>query len=494
MKEALHLTQEQKLQQRLSPQQVQFVRLLEMNRLEVENEVRHEVLDNPAIELTEKDGDDYSESNDENAAAETDEIKPEEAQANGTDDPNADPDDDPGDIPDYRLRVANSSPDDKTFEPMATTEQTLIDRLTEQINEHDLSPVQQKIADYIIGNIDSNGYLTRSVSAISDDMIFQDGIDVTEADVNDVLQMIRELDPPGIGATDLRDCLLLQLERLPGTAENLHAYTIIDRYFPEFSKKHFDKIMASMKLPTEDFRNALDAIRALNPKPGSAYGSAEAAKAQHIIPDFNVEVDGDTITLTLLNNIPELQIEESFQAMYDNLSTTRPRNRNEEEAGRFVKDKYESAAAFIKMLRQRQETLFSTMRTIVEWQKQFFLTEDESQLRPMVLKDIATITGYDISVVSRATSGKYVMTQGGVYPLKFFFNEGVRHESGEDVSSREIQAFLKQSIENENKKKPLSDELLCKQLNEKGYEIARRTVAKYREKLGIPVARLRKEL
>ena len=205
-------------------------------------------------------------------------------------------------------------------------------------------------------------------------------------------------------------------------------------------------------------------------------------------------MDVDNITLTLLNNIPELQIEESFQTMYDDISVKRVRNRSEEEANRFVKDKYESAATFIKMLKQRQVTLFSIMRAILERQKQFFLTEDESLLRPMVLKDIASDTGYDLSVVSRATSGKYVMTQGGIYPLKFFFNEGIRHESGEDVSSREIQSALKEIIEGEDKKKPYSDEVLCTLLNKRGYEIARRTIAKYRERMGFPVARLRKEL
>ena len=306
--------------------------------------------------------------------------------------------------------------------------------------------------------------------------------------------MIRDLDPAGIGAKDLRDCLLLQLERLPGSDDNLLAYKIIDCYFPEFSKKHYDRIITALKTDKEGFRRALEVILSLNPKPGSLYGGGDNSKAQHIIPDFSVEVDGDNITLTLLNNIPELQIEESFQAMYDDISVKRVRNRSEEEANRFVKDKYESAATFIKMLKQRQVTLFSIMRAILERQKQFFLTEDESLLRPMVLKDIASDTGYDLSVVSRATSGKYVMTQGGIYPLKFFFNEGIRHESGEDVSSREIQSALKEIIEGEDKKKPYSDEVLCTLLKKRGYEIARRTIAKYRERMGFPVARLRKEL
>ena len=493
MKETLHLTQEQKLQQRLSPQQVQFVRLLEMNRVEMEDEVRHEVLDNPAIQVSDSDEsgqhDDFNESgNDNEDDGSANEIKPDPDMRDNDDD------DDNDDIPAYRLNISNHSADDKAYEPVATSENSLIDYLTEQINEQDLTENQRKIADYIIGNIDSNGYLTRSVSAISDDLIFQTDLNVSEDEISTVLQMIRELDPAGVGAVDLRDCLLLQLERLSGSADNMAAYDIIDKYFVEFSKKHYDKIISAMKISAEDFRRALDIIRALNPKPGSLYGSADNAKAQHIIPDFSVEIDGDTITLTLLNNIPDLQIEESFQAMYDSLSTKKPRNRNEEEANRFVKDKYESASAFIAMLRQRQTTLFNTMRAIVDRQKDFFLTEDESTLRPMVLKDIAADTGYDISVISRATSGKYVMTQGGIYPLKFFFNEGMRRDSGEDVSTREIQSALKQLIEKEDKNKPYSDEQLCALLKEKGYEIARRTIAKYRERLGFPVARLRKEL
>ncbi len=493
MKETLHLTQEQKLQQRLSPQQVQFVRLLEMNRVEMEDEVRHEVLDNPAIQVSDNDEsgqhDDFNESgNDNEDDGSANEIKPDPDMRDNDDD------DDNDDIPAYRLNISNHSADDKAYEPVATSENSLIDYLTEQINEQNLTENQRKIADYIIGNIDSNGYLTRSVSAISDDLIFQTDLNVSEDEISTVLQMIRDLDPAGVGAVDLRDCLLLQLERLSGSADNMAAYDIIDKYFVEFSKKHYDKIISAMKISAEDFRRALDIIRALNPKPGSLYGSADNAKAQHIIPDFSVEIDGDTITLTLLNNIPDLQIEESFQAMYDSLSTKKPRNRNEEEANRFVKDKYESASAFIAMLRQRQTTLFNTMRAIVDRQKDFFLTEDESSLRPMVLKDIAADTGYDISVISRATSGKYVMTQGGIYPLKFFFNEGMRRDSGEDVSTREIQSSLKQLIEKEDKNKPYSDEQLCALLKEKGYEIARRTIAKYRERLGFPVARLRKEL
>ena len=418
-----------------------------------------------------------------------DDIAPDTTMARDADDP----EDDADDTPDYRLNISNHSADDKVLEPIITSESTLIDYLTEQINEHDLSEKQQQIADYIIGSIDDNGYLTRSVSAISDDLIFQEGLDVTDGEINTVLQAIRELDPAGGGGVRPARLSAAAAGTAAGNARKPTCLHGCRQIFHRIFKKHYDKIMAAMKLDKEEFRHVLEAIQALNPKPGSLYGGGENQKAQHIIPDFNVDVDGDTITLTLLNNVPDLQIEESFQAMYDNLPA-KPRNRNEEEANRFVKDKCESASVFIKMLKQRQQTLFSTMRAIVGWQKAFFLTEDESQLRPMVLKDIAAITGYDLSVISRATSGKYVMTPGGVYPLKFFFNEGMKHESGEDVSTREIQSALKDIIEHEDKKKPFSDEALCELLNKKGYEIARRTIAKYRERLGFPVARLRKEL
>lgn len=476
------MTQEQKLQQRLSPQQVQFVKMLEMNRAEMEDEVRHEIEDNPAIEavdsheaesLPTEDGRQFNETAEDMQRADY-----------SSDD----------EVPNYRLEVSNHSADDKVYDPVIVSGTSLSDYLTEQINERDLTSRQQRIADYVIGNIDDNGYLGRSLSAIADDIAFQTGSDVSEEEVNTVFQMVRDLDPPGVGATDLRDCLLLQLERMDGTPRNMRAYEIIDKYFTSFSKKHFDKIMSSMGLTEAEFKEAMGAIRSLNPKPGSLYDGGGNDTAQHITPDFNVEVEGDTVSLTLLNNIPELQIEDSFQVMYNKLASEKPSNRKQEEASTFVREKYESASAFIKMLRQRQETLFNTMRAIVEWQKEFFLTENEATLKPMVLKDIATITGYDISVISRATAGKYVITQRGIYPLKFFFNEGLRHESGEDVSSREIQALLKKAVAEENKQKPLSDEQLCTLLKAKGYEIARRTIAKYREKLGIPVARMRKEI
>lgn len=484
MQEKLSLSQQQKLQQRLSPLQVQYVHMLEMNRLELEDEVRHELDENPALEVVDAPANEQL-GNDEDGA----EFNESADEIQLADYRNED------DIPSYRLNISNSSADDNIQEAVVIAESSLIDYLTEQVCERELNEKEHLIAEYIIGNIDDNGYLQRTVSAITDDIVFQIGLDVTEADVDNVLQIVRDFDPAGVGATDLRDCLLLQLERRSATDINMLAYKVIDSFFDEFSKKHYDKIASALNVSQDELKDIFDEIRTLNPKPGSALtGIADDSHSQQIIPDFSVDIDGNMLQLTLLNNIPELQIEESFSTMYADNVARKPSNRNEEEAATFVKQKYESASGFIKILSQRQDTLFKTMKAILARQKDFFLTGDESALRPMVLKDIADVTGFDVSVISRSTSNKYVVTQWGVYALKFFFNEGLQHESGEEVSSREIQSILKSVITEENKNKPYSDEQLCAILQRKGYEIARRTVAKYREKLLIPVARLRKEI
>lgn len=478
------LTQEQKLSQRLSPLQLQLVPLLQMSGAEIEEEVRREIDDNPALEVSEDqsvpslDKDEEGETFNESA----DDIQ----QADYRDE---------DDIPYYRTNISNRSADDDMPNAIVISENSLVDYLMEQIRERDLTEAQELIAEYIIGNIDDNGYLLRSIVSITDDIVFQTGNDVPEEEVDNVLQVVRDLDPAGVGATDLRDCLLLQLERREGTSVNMLAYQVIDRYFDEFSKKHYDRIKSALSIDDSMLKEVIEEIRSLNPKPGNAItGIADDSHAQQIIPDFNVDVDGEEITLTLLNNIPELQIAESYSAIYDDMGKRKPSSRSEEEQMAAVKQKYEKASDFIKVLRQRQETLFRTMRSITMRQRDFFLTGDDTQIRPMILKDISHDTGYDMSVISRATMNKYVTTQWGVFPLKYFFNEGLQHESGEEVSSREIQTILKNVIDTENKRKPLSDEQLCAILQKKGYEIARRTVAKYREKLSIPVARLRKEI
>lgn len=478
------LAQEQKLTQRLSPLQLLLVPLLQMNRGEIEEEVRREMDDNPALEVSE---DPQTEVLNKDEDGEVFNETPEQMQ-------DADYKDE-DDIPYYRMNVSNRSADDEAPNAVVIAEGSLVDYLMQQIGERDLTDRQRIIAEYIIGNIDDNGYLQRKVSAITDDIVFQTGNDIDEHEVEEVLQVVRDLDPAGVGATDLRDCLLLQLERKKGDETHLLAYKVIDRYFDSFIKKHYDRIISTLGIDSEKMKKVVEAIRQLNPKPGNTVtGIADESRSQQIIPDFNVDVEGDTINLTLLNNIPDLQVSESYSLLYDKYSGKKPATRREEEEAADIKQKYEKASNFIKVLQQRQETLFKTMRAITLRQRDFFLTGDEMQLKPMILKDIADDTGYDVSVISRVTMNKYVTTQWGVYPLKFFFTEGLQHESGEEVSSREIQSIIKSVVDAEDKRRPLSDLRLCEILKEKGYEIARRTVAKYRERLSIPVARLRKEI
>lgn len=478
------LTQDLKQTQRLSPLQLQLVPILQMNALEIEEKVRSELDDNPALEVCEdvnneqlnkdEDGEDFNETAEDMQQADYR---------------------DEDDIPYYRTSISNRSADDETPNAIIISESSLVDYLMEQVHERNLNDIQLKIAEYIIGNIDDNGYLSRSIMAITDDLIFQVGLDVPEEDVEKVLKVIQELDPAGVGATDLQECLLLQLKRKTNNPVSKLSYRVIKELFDEFSKKHYDKIMSSLNINDDMMKSIIADIRTLTPKPGNAItGIADESHSQQIIPDFSVEVDGNNISLTLLNNIPELQIAESYSTIYNNFAKNKPTSRQDIETAAAVKVKYEKANDFIKVLRQRQETLFRTMKSITIRQREFFLTGDETKIRPMILKDIAEDTGYDLSVISRATVNKYVMTQWGVFPMKYFFNEGLQHESGEEVSSREILTILKTVIDEEDKSRPYSDERLCAILNEKGYEIARRTIAKYREKLSIPVARLRKEI
>ncbi len=478
------LTQEQKLAQRLSPLQLQLVPLLQMNSLEIEDKVRSELDDNPALEICEEpatnqldkdeDGETFSET--------SEDIQ----QADYRDE---------DDIPYYRTNISNRSADDEIPNAIIISESSLVDYLMEQIHERNMSETQLKIAEYIIGNIDDNGYLSRSLIAITDDLVFQTGLDVPEEDVKNVLDIVQDLEPAGVGAIDLQDCLLLQLKRKTNNSVSRLSYKVINELFDEFSKKHYDKIISALNIDDDTMKAIIADIRTLTPKPGNAItGIADESHAQQIIPDFNVEVEGENITLTLLNNIPELQIAESYSVVYNNIQKNKTSTSQSPDAIAAIKIKYEKANDFIKVLRKRQETLFRTMQSITTRQRDFFISGDETKIRPMILKDIAEDTGYDLSMISRATMNKYVSTQWGVFPIKYFFNEGLQHESGDEVSSREIITILKSVIDNENKSRPYSDEQLCSIMKKKGYEIARRTIAKYREKLSIPVARLRKEI
>ncbi len=474
MKESLKLTLSQKMQQRLSPLQIRFVRMLEMNGPEIEDEVRRELDDNPALEVA-----DYIDSPQE-----------EEFHVSAAEMQLADYRDE-DDIPSYRLEARNSSRDDVYYEPTAVAEEnSLGESLLAQLAETDMSDSDMLIAQYIVGNLDGNGYLTRKLRQILDDLAFNAGIETDMTHLRSIADRIRSLDPPGVCAFDLRDCLVLQLRRLAPTKARKLALEIVEHYFDLFSLKHFDRLTSLLGVNREELREAVEVIRSLNPKPGGQLGDSDAdSKSRHIIPDFNVEVDGNTVTLTLVNNIPELTIEKSFVSDGEEfMSDTTAKARREAEA--FIARKREDATEFIDLLRLRQETLYKVMAAIVRLQHDFFVSEDESRLHPMILKDVARETGYDLSVISRVTAGKYVATPWGVYPLKFFFNEKVGTD--EESSSREILAAIRQLIDGEDPEHPLSDDALMKMLSDRGYEIARRTVAKYRERLGIPVARLRK--
>ena len=481
MKESLSQSLEQRLQLRLSPMQMRLVRMLEMTEPEIEEEVRREVDDNPALEVV-----------DTPAAGE----EPTEAYGESAEQMQLADYRDEDDIPPYRLEANNRSADDVRFEPVAVAAgESLMESLMSQLAETDLSQRQLAIARYIVGNIDDNGYMTRTLPQIDDDLAIDAGIEVDMAEIKDIFARIRTLDPAGVGAYDLRDCLSLQLRRMPDSEAVRTAREIVDNYFDVFSLRHFDRLTSLLGISRESLREADEVIRSLDPKPASRFGESDADdRARHIVPDFYVEVDRkDRITVSMPGNLPELAIERSFDVDDEiSVADTGETSMRKREALSFISSKRRDASDFIELLRMRRVTLMKVMEAIARWQREFFLSEDESRLRPMVLKDIAGAIGMDISVVSRATAGKYVATQGGVYPLKFFFNERVSED--EDASSREILLALRVLIQEEAPSSPLSDDALTARLTEMGYNIARRTVAKYRERLGIPVARLRKKL
>lgn len=492
MDKSFQLTQEQKLQQRLTPLQVRYVRMLEMSGPEFEEEVRNAVDEMPALEAG---AGDESQADVDNSVTEdgsrfTESANDMQLADYGSED----------DIPDYlrrqMFRSSQGSPEDY-YEPVVTAgEDSLLDFLTKQLEEHDITDEERLVAQYIIGNLDDNGYLTRDILALADDIAFSEGRDISIETVRRVWGIVRELDPPGIGAVDLRDCLVLQLKRLPRTVDNLAALEMVRDYFDLFAKKHFQKIASAMGIDDRQMKDALAVIGRLNPKPASLLESTGGGSAMAVTPDFLVEADTEgNLSLTLLNRIPELSVEKSF-AVDTLLPQASTRSMN--AARMFLKQKRDEANDFIKIVGMRQKTLFMVMSAILKFQRQFFLTEDESRIKPMVLRELAAATGLDLSVVSRATQGKYVMTQHGIYPLKMFFNERRRKEVNEqddtDNTTPKIIAALKAVIEDEDKLHPLSDEQITAKLTAQGFDIARRTVAKYREKLGFPVGRLRKSL
>ena len=478
---------QQKLLQKLSPQQIQVIKLLEIPTLQLEQRIKKELEENPVLEL-EGEGEEPEEDN---------EIRDDADPNNDVDNDEFTFDDyyEDEEIPSYKLNTNNYSKDEVFVDIPFSVGTTFHEFLYEQLGMVKFTEEQQQLAEYVIGNIDDDGYLRRDLASICDDLAFNMNMEVSENELLVILKEIQQFDPPGVGSRDLRECLLIQLSK-KNRDENKIATLIVSDFFEEFTKKHYSKIQAKLELSDEDLKDAIDHILKLNPKPGSSYSNPLNKSNQHIVPDFILEIEEGEFNLSLnQRNVPDLKINETYLAMLRAMGENhKEKNKNNKEALQFVKEKLDSAKWFIDALQQRQTTLLLTMSEIINYQRDYFVDGDETKLRPMILKDIAERAKLDISTISRVSNSKYIQTHFGIYPLKYFFSEGLQKDDGEEVSTREIKKILQDCIGNEDKLKPLTDDKLAAILKKKTYNIARRTVAKYREQLGIPVARLRKEL
>lgn len=486
----LKLEQQQKLQQKLSPAQIQVIRMLELPTLEFEERIQQELEENPVLE--------EGSSKDEFQNEEDEYIESEGRNELENEDFNLDEYISDDEVPDYRLYANNYSKDDKQEDIPFSSGMTFHEYLISQLGLQNINEQEKQITEFIIGNIDEDGYLRRSVESITDDLAFQVGLEITDEEVAKLVRIIRHFDPPGVGAVSLQECLLMQLQRKEKQTEEIqYAIRILTDYFEEFSKKHYEKIKHKLALTEEQLKRVIAEIVKLNPKPGSAWsGNIYEKNMTALVPDFMVENHNGTLHLSLNNmHIPELRISREYSELLEDYSSNKAnRTREMKDAVTFVKQKIDSARWFIDAVKQRNETLLKTMTAIVDFQKDFFVEGDETYLKPMILKDIADMTGFDISTISRVSNSKYVQTEYGIFPLKFFFSESMTNDAGEEVSTREIKKILQEAIDAENKKRPLTDDQLKEVLKIQGYIIARRTVAKYREQLNIPVARLRKEV
>lgn len=479
---------QQKLLQKLSPQQIQMIKLLEVPAMQLEQRIKKELEENPALEEG-PDEDDVQGEEEEDVDFEQEERDQEEF---ALDDYLNDED-----IPDYRLQINNTSKDeDRRDEIPYASGSSFHENLSSQFHLRSDTEREDILGEYIIGNIDDDGYLRREVENMVDDLAFLQNIATYTDELYAILKIIQDLDPAGVGARDLRECLLLQLERKDQSVRSVAlARTVLSDYFEEFSRRHYEKIMSKLMISEEDMKGIVDEVLKLNPKPGGTVSDPYSKSAQHIIPDFILEQSDIGLELSLNNrNIPELKISRGYSEMLESYSRDKAAGKQNRDAIMFVKQKLDSAKWFIDAIRQRQNTLLLTMNAILAYQKEYFIEGDDTKLRPMILKDVAEMTGLDISTVSRVANSKYIQTHFGIYPLKFFFSEGMQTDSGDEVSTREIKRILQECLSNEDKRRPLTDEKLTEILQEKGYQIARRTVAKYREQLNIPVARMRKEI
>lgn len=473
---AINQKQVLSLQQKLSPQQIQMIKLLELPAVQLEQRIKQEIEDNIVLEEEER-------------SAEDEEQPPQQISFDEylRED----------DTPSYKSRINNFSKDDKQRPVYLTEGRSLQEYLVEQLGYRNLPERDLRLAVYLIGSIDEDGYLRRDLESVADDIAFTMGLETTAGELERLLGIIHELEPADIGARDLRECLLLQMAQMPvNTRPRRLARKILTSYFDEFVKKHYEKLMARLQISEDDFRDAIAEIRHLSPKPGNLYAEGGTDTTPYIIPDFILDYQDGRFNLSLNSyNVPEVRVNRRYMEMIREMVGSDGRVREKDkEAIQFVKNKIDSAKWFISAIKQRHDTLMRTMQTILDYQQEYFKDGDKSKLRPMILKDIADRTGLDVSTISRVVNSKYVQTQFGIILLKSLFSEAMQTDSGEEVSSYEIKNILQQCIDEEDKRRPLTDETLMDILNSKGYRIARRTVAKYREMLGIPVARLRKQI
>ena len=485
---------QQKLLQKLSPQQIQFIKLLQVPTVALDTRIKEELEENPALEdsslmtLDEPKGE-YDDLQDDR-----DDFSNEGGEENSLDEFNVDDYLQDDSSNDYSTSYSNGDDDDEKKETPIAIETTFFESLQQQLDLLPLSDQDFVVGKQIIGSLDDDGYLRRPITSMIDDLAFSQNVMVEEEDVIEMLKLIQSFDPPGIAARDLQECLALQLRRKDTTNPIIKkAIEIVEFHLDEFTRKHYDKLERAVGLNSEQLKEVVAEILRLNPKPGDS--NQVTTKQMQIIPDFHISNNDGTLVLTLnARNAPELRVSRSYMDMFDHYDKASQKDKKMKEAVQFVKQKLDSAKWFIDAIKQRQQTLLKTMNAIMHYQYDYFLTGDERKLRPMILKDIADKIGMDISTVSRVANSKYVQTEFGTFLLKSFFSEAIQTESGEEVSNKEVKKILEDCIGKEDKRKPLADERLTEILKEHGYNIARRTVAKYREQMNIPVARLRKEL
>ena len=469
LKQGLELKQTQKL----SPLQIQTIKLIELPVQELEQRIRKELEENPVLD---------EEQPNEN---EQDEAPREVSLSDYKEDDS---------IPSYRLRSDNyNNKDERPQYSTFSVKESFTQSLQEQLGYRNLTEHQYAVASFIIGSLDDDGYLRRSIDSLVDDLSFRANIETSEDEVLQMLRIVQEFEPSGVGARDLQECLLLQIRNCRRTQETENAVKILKNHFNEFTNKHFQKIMTRMNISEDELKAAMAKILKLNPSPGGQIDDSYTDQAQQIVPDFILEYRDGELQLSMPRfSVPELKVNRKYADIL--VEAANSSEREKKEAAAFVKKKLDSAKWFVEAIRQRHNTLSSTMQAIIDYQHDYFIDGDEAHLKPMVLKDIAEKTGFDISTISRVVNSKYIETHFGIYSLKYFFSEGLENQEGEEVSTRELKKALTECVDNENKRKPLTDDELVEKMTEKGYKVARRTIAKYRDQLGIPKARLRKEL